>query len=83
MLAFVGKVLIAVGAVLILVGIVIIANIRIPYLGRFPGDIRIKKEGFRFYFPTVTCIVISILLALILNLLFRRKPRTKGGEYQR
>lgn len=70
---FVGKVLIFVGAVVLLVGIAIVLKVRIPYLGKLPGDIKVEKDGFRFYFPIVTCIVISILLTLILNLL-RRKP---------
>lgn len=34
-------------------------------LGRLPGDIVIKKENATFYFPVVTCIIISVLLSLI------------------
>jgi len=70
---FVGKLLILVGTVLILIGIAIVLKVRIPFLGKLPGDIRIEKDGFRLYFPIVTCIIISILLTLIL-LLLRRKP---------
>ena len=70
---FVGKTLIVLGIVLVFVGLAIVLKIRIPYLGKLPGDIRIEKEGFRFYFPIVTCIIISILLTLLLTLL-RRKP---------
>lgn len=40
-------------------------------LGRLPGDIHIVKEGFSFYFPIVTCLVISLLLSLLIWL-FRR-----------
>lgn len=40
-------------------------------LGRLPGDIHIVKEGFSFYFPITTCIVISLLVMLVLWL-FRR-----------
>jgi len=69
----VGKTLIVLGIVLVFVGLAIVLKIRIPYLGKLPGDIRIEKEGFRFYFPIVTCIIISILLTLLLTLL-RRKP---------
>ena len=68
----VGKVLILVGILFIIVGLGIVLKVRIPYLGRLPGDIRIEKEGFRFYFPIVTCIIISILLTLILVLLYRK-----------
>ena len=70
---FVGTTLIVLGIVLVFVGLAIVLKIRIPYLGKLPGDIRIEKEGFRFYFPLVTCIIISILLTLLLTLL-RRKP---------
>ncbi len=69
---FVGKVLIFVGAVLILVGIAIVLKVRIPCLGRLPGDIRVERDGFRFYFPIVTCIIISILLTLVLILLRKK-----------
>jgi hypothetical protein len=41
------------------------------YLGRLPGDIVVKKPGFTFVFPIVTCLVISLLLTLLLWL-FRR-----------
>jgi hypothetical protein len=39
-------------------------------LGRLPGDVRIRGEGWSFYFPVVTCIVISIVLTVLLNLVF-------------
>jgi hypothetical protein len=44
------------------------------WLGRLPGDIRIEREHSSFYFPIVTCIVISIVLSLLLSLfsIFRR-----------
>ena len=40
-------------------------------LGRLPGDIRIEREGFSFYFPLATSILISVGLTLLLNLLAR------------
>jgi hypothetical protein len=66
-----GKTLIVAGVVLVLVGLVISFAGSIPWLGRLPGDIHIKKDGFQFYFPIVTCIVISLLLTAILTL-FRK-----------
>ncbi|WP_279384257.1 DUF2905 domain-containing protein [Geotalea toluenoxydans] len=44
---------------------------KIPWLGRLPGDIYIKRENFSFYFPLATSILVSLLLSLILWL-FRR-----------
>ncbi|WP_296974843.1 DUF2905 domain-containing protein [Thermobacillus sp. ZCTH02-B1] len=62
------KLLMAAGAVLFLVGLVwMLVGKSIP-LGRLPGDIAIEKENFRFYFPIVTCIVISIVLSAVLYL---------------
>ncbi len=39
---------------------------KISWLGRLPGDIRIERENFRFYFPVVTCLLLSLVLTLIL-----------------
>jgi len=57
----IGKVLIAVGALLMLVGVVVWALGRVGFHG-LPGDIRYQGEHVRFYFPIVTCIVLSIVL---------------------
>jgi hypothetical protein len=66
-----GKTLIIAGIVLLLVGLLLSFAGSIPWLGRLPGDIHIKRDGFQFYFPVVTCILISLLLTAILTL-FRR-----------
>ena len=60
--------LIAAGVVLVLVGLLIQAGLP---LGRLPGDIRIQRGNGTFYFPIVTCIVISVVLSL-LAMFFRR-----------
>ncbi|AIH03969.1 DUF2905 domain-containing protein [Thermodesulfobacterium commune] len=67
-----GKFLVLLGICLILLGIFISILPKIPYIGKLPGDIYIKKDNFTFYFPLATCILISILLTIILNLLFRK-----------
>ena len=41
-------------------------------LGRLPGDLFIRRENFTFSFPIVTCLILSLLLTLLLNLFFRR-----------
>ncbi len=64
-----GKAVIFAGVVLIIIGAVILFKDKLPFgMGRFPGDIFIERENFRFYFPLGTCIVISIILTLILSL---------------
>ena len=67
----IGKLLILWGVILILVGLLLTLMPQIPFMGRLPGDIVIKRENFQFYFPIVTCIIISLILTFLLNL-FRR-----------
>ena len=59
------RLLIVIGVVLLLAGLVWPWLGKLP-LGRLPGDIRIEREGFAFYFPIVTGIVISVVISLIL-----------------
>lgn len=74
--SIIGKLLLTTGLFLILLGAIflfgekIMSNFKLP-LGKLPGDIYIKKDNFTFFFPIVTCILLSIILTLILNL-FRR-----------
>ncbi|WP_420576562.1 DUF2905 domain-containing protein [Ekhidna sp.] len=58
-----GKILILIGLVLVVVGAIMEFAPNVP-LGRLPGDIRIERENFTFYFPITTCILISLLLML-------------------
>ena len=60
-----GWVLLVLGLVLAGVGLVWILPPSIPWLGRLPGDIRIERESFRFYFPLVTCLLLSLVLSLV------------------
>jgi hypothetical protein len=65
------RMLIVFGVILVAVGLALLLAPKIPWLGRLPGDIVIKRENFSFYFPLGTCILISIILSLIFWL-FRR-----------
>ncbi|MBM3165925.1 MAG: DUF2905 domain-containing protein [Chloroflexi bacterium] len=65
----IGKILLIVGGIIILLGLVMILGQHIPFFGKLPGDIVIKKEGFSFYFPIVTFLILSIILTLIINLI--------------
>jgi len=64
-----GKLLMIFGVVLVGLGLLITFFDKIPFLGRLPGDIHIKRENFQFYFPIATSIVLSLVLALILWLI--------------
>ena len=70
-MAELGKFLIIFGVIAIAVGLVLAAGPRIPWLGRLPGDIFIKKGNFSFYFPLATSVILSIILTVLINL-FRR-----------
>lgn len=59
------KLLIAAGVTLIVIGLIWAGIGRFINLGRLPGDIAIEKGNVKFYFPIVTCIIISIVLSLI------------------
>ena len=67
----IGKLFLISGIVLSVVGLIFLLGAKIPGLGRLPGDIFIKKGNVTFFFPIVTCILISIIVTLILSL-FRR-----------
>ena len=66
-----GKLLIILGLGAILVGLVIMALSKFISLGHLPGDIFIKGEHGSFYFPIVSCIVLSVILSIIMNLFNR------------
>ena len=66
-----GKFLLMVGIITALIGLVLWSGFAPKWLGRLPGDVRIERGNSAFYFPIVTCIIISIVLSLIFSI-FRR-----------
>jgi DUF2905 family protein len=67
----IGRLLIVAGAVLLIVGAFFALGGRVPFLGRLPGDISFKSGNVQVYFPLVTCLLLSAVLTLVLNLFFR------------
>jgi hypothetical protein len=67
----IGKFLIVIGLVIAVVGLIFWSGFNPKWLGHLPGDIRIEREHSAFYFPIVTCIIISIVLSLLFSI-FRR-----------
>ncbi len=65
----IGKLLIFVGIITLILGVVFFFGDKIPYIGRLPGDIIIKKKNFTFYFPIVTSIILSLIISFILFIL--------------
>ncbi|HOV98460.1 MAG TPA: DUF2905 domain-containing protein [Bacteroidota bacterium] len=60
-----GKIVLSIGVILSIVGIALIAAPKIPFLGKLPGDITIKKENYVVYIPLATCLLISIIVSAI------------------
>lgn len=66
-----GRALIILGLLIAAVGALLVISGKLPWLGRLPGDISIRKDNFSFYFPLTTCIIISAVVSFLLWL-FRR-----------
>ncbi|MGE5215647.1 MAG: DUF2905 domain-containing protein [Chloroflexota bacterium] len=66
-----GKIFIYLGLLLVVVGVIFSFAGKLPWLGHLPGDISIQREGYSFYFPITTCILISAIISLVLYF-FRR-----------
>lgn len=66
-----GKLLVIIGIVIAVAGILLWSGIAPGFFGKLPGDIRIERGHSVFYFPIVTCILLSIILSLLFAL-FRR-----------
>ena len=66
-----GRSLLIAGAVLFALGLLITLGARLPGVGRLPGDIVYRRGNATFYFPIVTCILLSVVVTLLLRI-FRR-----------
>ena len=62
-----GRFLVVVGVILVVLGLIVMAGSRFSFfgLGRLPGDIAYKGKNFQFYFPIVTCLVLSAAVTLL------------------
>jgi hypothetical protein len=67
----IGKILIVVGLLIAVLGVLLWSGIGKGWLGKLPGDIHYTKGNFSFYFPIVTCVLVSLILTFLLWL-FRR-----------
>jgi hypothetical protein len=67
-----GRFLIGLGLLIVAAGVVVLVAGRIPWLGRLPGDIVVRRGPVTFYFPLVTSLVVSVVLSVIFGLFWRR-----------
>jgi hypothetical protein len=65
-----GKIIIFIGLAVVFIGVVwyFFGN-KLTFLGRLPGDIRVERDNFRFYFPITTMVLLSLLLTVVFNLI--------------
>jgi len=66
-----GMLLLIVGCITAVVGLVLLVAPKIPWLGNLPGDIHYRGRNTEFHFPVATCVVISIVLTILLNVVLR------------
>ncbi len=70
-MAPIGKALIIFGLAIAVLGAIVWMGSSIPFLGRLPGDIYIRRGNFTFYFPLATCIILSIVISILFALMRR------------
>jgi len=67
-----GRYIILIGGAVVVIGVIIyFFHDKLHWIGHLPGDIRIEKENFRFYFPFTTMILFSVLLTVIISVIRR------------
>ncbi|MBO9682476.1 MAG: DUF2905 domain-containing protein [Flavisolibacter sp.] len=65
-----GRYIIGLGAIIVVVGLLVyFFHDKMHWIGRLPGDIRVERENFKFYFPITTMILLSLLLTLVINII--------------
>ena len=67
-LAQFGRVLVLIGALILLFGVLLVVGDRVPFIGRLPGDITLRGDGWTLYAPLATSILLSVLLTAVLSL---------------
>ena len=66
-----GRTLLIVGGLIVLLGLALMLGSKIPFLGKLPGDLRIQRENFSCTFPLATCLLVSLVLTVLLNIVLR------------
>jgi len=67
-----GRLLIYIGVLMVLIGGFFILVAKVPWFGKLPGDIIYRREGMTIYVPLATMILVSLVLTLLLNIIWRR-----------
>ena len=67
-----GRMIIYIGVVMVVIGGFFLLMAKLPWFGRLPGDIVYQREGLKIYFPIATMIIVSLIMTLLLNIVWRR-----------
>jgi hypothetical protein len=70
-----GKALILFGILAVLLGMLLQFSDRIPFLGKLPGDITLKRDNFQIYIPITTSVLISLVLSVVFWLVTRFREK--------
>jgi hypothetical protein len=67
-----GRILLYIGVLLVIVGGFFILAAKIPWFGRLPGDLTFRREGLTIFIPITTMVLVSLVLTLLMNIVYRR-----------
>ena len=67
-----GRMVLYIGIIMVLIGGFFILVAKVPWFGRLPGDIVYRREGMTLFIPITTMILVSVVLTLLLNIVWRR-----------
>ena len=67
-----GRLLIYIGIIIVVLGGFLLLLAKMPWFGKLPGDIAWHKEGWTIYIPLTTMVLVSVVLTIILNIIFRK-----------
>ena len=68
----IGRLLVVLGLVMAAAGVALLLVEKVPGLGRLPGDVILRRGRTTFYFPIVTCLLVSVVFTVLLSLFLRR-----------
>ncbi len=67
-----GRMILYIGVILVLIGGFFILAAKVPWFGRLPGDLSFRSGGVTIYIPITTMVLVSLVLTLLLNIVWRR-----------
>lgn len=66
-----GRILLIMGGLIVILGLLLTFGGKIPFFGKLPGDISIQRDNFSCTFPLATCLLLSVILTIVINVVLR------------